>query len=65
MNSLADKTNTEKSGKLQKPLKKDEKNIRTHSEKETLTRQSNESLKSKNPTNKSYKRNTENSPKQR
>ena len=57
INIMTDKTNTEKTTKPSKLQKKDDKNVRTHSEKETLTRQSNESLKSKYQ-NKSYKRNT-------
>ena len=41
MNSLADKTNTEKPGKSQKISKKDDKNIRTNSEKEGPSRHNN------------------------
>jgi len=63
MNNLRDKTNTEKPSKSVKTGKKDDKNGRAHSEKETVIRQVNDSLKGK--ANKSYKRNAENSPKAR
>jgi hypothetical protein len=55
-NNLSDKTNIDRASKNIKGAKKDEKNARTRSEKESVGRLVNDSLKGKN--NKSYKRNT-------
>ena len=58
MNSLADKTNTDKPQKQGKQGKKEDKSTRALSEKDGVTKQSSESLKPKQIINKSHKRNT-------